>query len=84
VKHSQIRLEQRKEAFHSILVHVYTRILLLRVVNELMHVAFQGPVATGGVRIQSIARLHGEVSGLLHRLHGAIAGRLNNDSPPGD
>jgi hypothetical protein len=39
-KHAQIRLEQRKEAFRSILVHVSTRILLLCVIDERMQVAF--------------------------------------------
>jgi len=35
-KHAQIRLEQRKEAFRAILVHVPTCILLLRVIDKRM------------------------------------------------
>src|SRR2546423_11347386 len=55
-------------------------ILLLRVIDIVMPIALQRPIAAGRVRVQPTARLHGEVSGLLHCLHGEIAGRLDDDS----
>src|SRR5215475_9047184 len=60
-------------------MHVTTRIFLLRMIDELVHVALHRPVAAGRVRIESTPRLDGEVSGLLHRLDGEIAGRLDNN-----
>jgi hypothetical protein len=39
----------------------------------------QRPIAAGRVRVQPTARLHGEVGGLLHGLHGEITGRLDDD-----
>ena len=63
-------------------------ILLLRVIDIVMHIALQRAIAAGRVRIQPTARVDGEVSGLLHGLHGEIAGRLEDDRPlatdPGD
>src|SRR5213593_1757873 len=54
-------------------------ILLLRMIDIVMHIALQRPRAARRVRVQPTARLHGEVSGLLHGLHGEIAGRLDDD-----
>src|SRR5437899_8833514 len=69
-------------------MHLPTRVFLLRMVDELMHVAFHRPIATGRVCIEPTARLHCQVGCLLHRLHREIAGRLDDDSPlptdPGD
>src|SRR5499427_8530662 len=76
-KHAQIRLEQGEQALRAILVHVPTRVFLLRMIDELVHVALHRPVAAGRVRRESTPRLDGEVSGLLHRLDGEIAGRLD-------
>src|SRR5713226_1511007 len=61
------------------LVDVATRVLLLGVIDELVHVALHRPIATGGVGIQSAPRLHGEVRRLLHRLHGAILHGMEHD-----
>src|SRR2546425_4925223 len=63
------------------LMHVTTGILLLRMINEFVHVALQGSIATGGVRGEPTARVHGEVRRLLHRLDGAIPGRLDDNCP---
>src|SRR5437870_5135323 len=69
-------------------MHLPTRVFLLRMVDELMHVAFHRPIATGRVCIEPTARLHCQVGCLLYRLHREIAGRLDDDSPlptdPGD
>src|SRR5262245_35855890 len=57
-------------------------------IDELMHVALHRPVAAGGVRVDPTARLDGKVCGLLHRLHGEVFGRLEDDralaTDPGD
>src|SRR3989442_10331266 len=70
------------------LVSVAARECLLRMVDALVHVALHRPVAARGVRGEPTARVHGEVSRLLDRLHREIAGRLDDDSPlptdPGD
>src|SRR5262245_24342510 len=62
-------------------MHVATRIFLRRVIDIVMHVALQRPIAAGRIRVQPTPRLDGEVGSLLHGLHGAIAGRLDDDRP---
>src|SRR5262245_4233432 len=61
---------------------------LLRVVDVVVHVALERAIAAGRVGVEPTARVHGKVRGLLHRLHGEIAGRLQDDRPlptdPGD
>src|SRR5215510_14189537 len=56
--------------------------------DERMHVALHCPVAAGGIRVDPTARLDGEVSGFLHRLHGEIARRVDDHralaAHPGD
>src|SRR5262249_58602870 len=53
-----------------------------------MHVALHRPVAAGRVCVEPTARLDSEVSGFLHRLHGEIAGRVDDHralaAHPGD
>ena len=80
-KHPQIGLQQRKEALRPILMHVPTRVFLLRVIHCVMLIARDQPVAAGRVRIEHTAGLHGEVGGLLHRLDREIFGRLDDDRP---
>jgi hypothetical protein len=80
-KHPQVRLEQGEQTLRPILMHVTTGILLLRVIDERMHVAFQRLRAAGGIGLEPTARLHRHVGGLLHRLDGAIPGRLDDDCP---
>ena len=46
-----------------------------------MHVALQGSIAAGGVRVEPTARLHSEVRRLLHRLGGEIPSRLDDHCP---
>src|SRR5262249_21960367 len=79
-KHPQIGLQQRKEALRPILMHVPTRILLLRMIDELVDVARQRSITAGRVRIEPTARVHSEVSGFLHRLDREISGRLEEDA----
>src|SRR5215831_500462 len=63
-------------------------IFLLGMIDIVMHIALQGSIAARRVGVEPTARLHGEVSRLLHCLHREIAGRLDDDSPlptdPGD
>src|SRR5215470_11567911 len=69
-------------------MHLTTRVFLLRMIHELVHVALHRSVAAGRVRVQPTARLHREVRRLLHRLDREIAGRLDDDrslaTDPGD
>src|SRR6266446_10392203 len=69
-------------------MHVTTGIFLLRVIDKRMHIALQRLIAARRVGVEPTARLHGEVSCLLHRLDGEITGRLDDNSPlatdPGD
>jgi hypothetical protein len=46
-KHPQVWLEQGKQTLRPILVHVTTRVFLLRMIDELVPVALQRPAATG-------------------------------------
>src|SRR5215471_5508645 len=63
-------------------------IFLLRMIDIVMHIAFERPIAAGRVRIQPTARVDGEVGGLLDCLHREISGRLDNHcslaTDPGD
>ena len=67
---------------------VTTCIFLLRMINNVMHIALQRSIAARRVRVEPTARLHREVRRLLHRLHREISGRLDDDRPlptdPGD
>jgi hypothetical protein len=46
-KHPQVWLEQEEQTLRPILMRVTTRVFLLRMIDELVHVALQRPVATG-------------------------------------
>src|SRR5215471_1424967 len=87
-KHPQIRLEQGEQALCPVLMHVTARIFLLRMVDKVVRIALQRAIAAGRVGVEATARLHREVSGLLHRLHGEVFGRLDDNSAlatdPGD
>jgi hypothetical protein len=54
---------------------VTPRVFLLGVIDEVVHVARQRPIAPGRVGIKATARLHGDVSGLLYRLDGKSRAR---------
>ena len=75
-KHSQVGFEEGKETLRPTLMHVPSRVFLLRMIHERMYVAFHLPIAAGRVRVEPAARLDGKVRRLLHGLHGAICGRL--------
>src|SRR4030095_3732560 len=87
-KRPQIGLQQRKEAFRPILMHVPTRVFLLRVVHRVMLIARDQSVAAGRVRVGLAAFLYGEVGGLLHRLDRKVPCRVDHDATlpadPGD
>ena len=80
-KHPQIGLEQGEQTLRSILLDLSPCICLLRVIDLGMPIALQRPIPAGRVRIQPPARVDGSVRRLLHRLHGEIAGRLDDDCP---
>src|SRR5262249_44910757 len=87
-KDPQVGFEQGKQALGAILVHVTTGVFLLRMIDELVQIALQRPIAAGGVGVEPTPGLDGEVCSLLHGLHGKIARRLDDDRPlttdPGD
>src|SRR5262245_17689608 len=56
-------------------------ICLLGVIDERVDVAFQRPITARRVRVEPTARVDREVGCFLHRLHGKIAGRLDDDRP---
>src|SRR6266568_2654046 len=62
-------------------MHITPRVFLLRMIDGLVLVARQRPIATGRVRVELTACVRRDVSGLLDRLHREIFGRLDNDSP---
>src|SRR5262245_62736248 len=70
------------------LMHITPCVLFLGVIAERVHVALHRLIAARGVRIKAAPRLDGEVGGLLHGLHRAISGRLDNHcslaTDPGD
>ena len=47
LKHPQRGLEQGEQAFCPVLMHVTVRICLLRMVDKVVHIAFQRAIATG-------------------------------------
>src|SRR5262244_1039242 len=63
-------------------------IFLLRVIDIVMYIALQRPIAAGRVRVEPAARAHGDLGRLLHRLDREISGRLDDDgslaTDPGD
>src|SRR5437763_6226921 len=69
-------------------VAVPARVCLSRMIDDRMHVALHRPLAACGVRGEPTARLDGKVCCLLHRLHGEVFGRLDDDralaTDPGD
>src|SRR5262245_62562049 len=69
-------------------MHLTTGIFLLRVVDILVEVARERPIAAGRVGQESAAPLHSDIGGLLHRLDGKVPRRLDDDTPlaadPGD
>src|SRR5437660_12815415 len=87
-KYLQIGFQQRKEALRPILMHVSTRLFLLRVVHRVMLIARYQPVAAGRVRVEPTAGLHRDVGGLLHRLDRTVPRCLDHDTAlathPGD
>jgi hypothetical protein len=52
---------------------VAPRVFLLGVIDEVMRIALERPIAAGGVRIKPTARLDGEVRGLLASLPPTIS-----------
>jgi hypothetical protein len=80
-KHSQIRREQREQTLGPILVHVLACILLLRMIDEVVHIELKDLKYNILVSIEPTARSHRDLGGLLHRRHRDIFGRLEDDRP---
>src|SRR5215471_11319278 len=55
-KHSQVGLQQGKEALRSVLMHITAGIFLLCVIDILVEVACHGPIAAGRVGVEPTAR----------------------------
>src|SRR5262245_5125538 len=87
-EHAQIGLEQGKQALCPVLMHITTGIFLLRMINIVMEIALQSPIAARRVGVEPTARLDRHVRGLLDRLDREISGRLDHHCPlatdPGD
>ena len=70
------------------LVHVPTRVFFPRMIDERVHGALHRPIAARRVGREAAARLDSKVCCLLHRLHGEVFGRLDDDraltTDPGD
>src|SRR5262252_1797692 len=79
-KHPHIGLQQRKEALRPVLVDVTARIFLLRMIDKVVHIARERPIAAGRVGVEPTARLHGEVRCLLHRLDSKVPRRVDDDT----
>src|SRR5215510_1684744 len=79
-KHAQVRLEQGEQALCPVLMHVTPCVFLLRMIDELVHVALHRSIATRGVRIESAPRLDREVGRFLHCLDGKVPRRLHHDT----
>src|ERR671935_2940738 len=58
-----------------------TGIFLLRMIDVLVEVSLQRPIATGRIGIQATTHLDSQIGRFLHRLHREIFGRLDDDSP---
>src|SRR5262245_32999612 len=63
------------------LVHATPSILFLGVMDERVQVALHRLIAPGRIGREATAGLDGQVRRLLHRLDGAISGRVADDSP---
>ena len=79
--HPQEGFQQRKLTLRPILMPLAARIVLLRVIDNIMQVARQRLIGAGRVGIEPAALSYGHVGGLLHGLHREIAGRLEDDLP---
>src|SRR5215475_15967719 len=62
-------------------MHLSTCVFLLRMIDVLVEVPLQRAIAAGRIGIQATARVHRKIGRFLHRLHGEIFGRLDDDSP---
>src|SRR6266516_7387328 len=62
-------------------MHITTRVFLLRMIDGLVLVAHQRPIATGRVRVELTTGLHRDVGGLLYRLDREILDGMHNDCP---
>ena len=80
-KYPQVGLEQREQTLGPIFMDVTPRVFLLGVIDEVMRIALECPIAAGRIRIEPTARLDGEVGRLLDCLHRKISGRLDDNSP---
>src|SRR5215467_11965738 len=60
-------------------MHVTARIFLLRMVPKVVRIALQRAIAAGRVAIEATAGLDCQGRRLLHRLHGEISGRVDDD-----
>src|SRR4029450_7071656 len=62
-------------------MHLPTCVFLLRMIDVLMEVTLQRPIAARRIGIQATPRLDRKIGRFLHRLHREIFGRVGDDSP---
>ena len=63
------------------LLDLPARLFLLRMIDARMSIAFERPIAAGGVRREPTPHCDGEVSGLLPRADGTSLHGLDHDRP---
>src|SRR5262245_50719851 len=78
MKPPEVGFEQGEQTLSAIFVHVPTGVRFLGVISERMHIALQRPIAAGRIGLEPAAYLHGQVGGLLDRLHREIFGRVDH------
>ena len=79
-KDPQRRLQQREQTLGPVFMHLTTRIFLLRMVDEVVRITPQCPIAPGRVGVEAPARLDRSVSRLLHCLDSTIPRCVHHDT----
>src|SRR5215470_19040907 len=69
-------------------MYLPTGVFLLRMIDVLVEISLQRPIAAGRIGIQATSHLYSKIGRFLHRLHREIFGRVDDHSPlptdPGD
>src|SRR5262245_30842544 len=61
---------------------VTPRVCLLGVIDEVMRIALERPIAAGGVGRETTARVDRDGGRLVHGLDGKVTRRLHHNAPP--
>src|SRR5687768_7300971 len=60
-------------------MHIPAGVFFQGVIDELVHIALQRPIAASRVRIEATARSHRDIGRPLHGLDGKVPRRLHDD-----